>query len=236
MSHPFLLYDAPDGARAVELTGGALTIGRRKGCDVALAWDPEVSRLHAELARLGGVWVVRDDGMSRNGTFLNGTRVMSRRRLRGGDALTVGGTLLAFHDDATSAFQSTRDPQVAAAVAVTPAQKRVLTALCRPLAAGDAAPATNRQIAAELVITVETVKTTLGTLFERFGLEHHPRHGKRAALAQRALALNLSGPGCVWRAEDRNRRPLGTPLLSWAPPSPRGPARMAGPLGGSAVS
>ena len=36
---------------------------------------------------------------------------------------------------------------------------------------------------------------------------------------------------CVCRAEDRNRRPRGTPLLIGRQPSPRGPATKAGPCG-----
>ncbi len=192
MSPPFLLYDAPDGTQALELAGGALTIGRRPSCDAALPWDHEVSRLHAELLLVGGAWVVCDAGLSRNGTFLNGERVLGRRRLRAGDALRVGATVLTVCDgDASSAFASTRVPRPAT-IAVTPGQRRVLTALCRPLEDGHASPAGNRQIADELVIGIETVKSTLATLFERFDLGSHPRQGKRAALAQRALALNVA--------------------------------------------
>ena len=55
-------------------------------------------------------------------------------------------------------------------------------------------PASNHEIAEELVIAVETVKSTLATLFERFGLEHHARHEKRATLAHRALALLSAEP------------------------------------------
>ena len=191
MSLPFVVYDGPDSARMVELAGRPLTVGRRTSCDVALPWDHQVSRLHAEIVPIGGVWAVCDEGLSRNGTFLNGERVSGRRRLRTDDVLVVGTTLLTVCDgDPASGFPSTRAPRLPA-VHVTPAQRRVLAALCRPLAAGHAAPASNRQIADELVITVETVKSTLAALFERFGLEHHPRHQKRAALALRVL----KGPG-----------------------------------------
>jgi pSer/pThr/pTyr-binding forkhead associated (FHA) protein len=190
MSLPFVLYDGPGGTRATELDGRVLSIGRRSSCDVALPWDREVSRLHAELSLVGGAWVVCDAGLSRNGTFLNGERVLGRRRLRTGDALRVGATVLTVCDgDPSSAFASTRVPRPAT-IAVTPGQRRVLAALCRPLEDGHASPASNRQIADELVIGIETVKSTLATLFERFGLREHPRHQKRAALAQRALALS----------------------------------------------
>jgi DNA-binding NarL/FixJ family response regulator len=66
----------------------------------------------------------------------------------------------------------------------------VLEALCRPLTrSGYAPPASNQQIADELVISIETVKGTLNALFERFGLQSLPQNEKRAALAARALAL-----------------------------------------------
>ena len=64
--------------------------------DVALPWDPEVSRVHAELERIGGDWVLCDEGLSHNGTCVNGERVRGRRRLRGGDVVAVGETLIAF--------------------------------------------------------------------------------------------------------------------------------------------
>lgn len=67
-------------------------------------------------------------------------------------------------------------------------QRRVLVALCRPYAqSGYAVPASNRQIADELVLGVATVKTHLQALFEAFGVRDLPQHQKRAALASRAL-------------------------------------------------
>ena len=137
--------------------------------------------------------------MRDNGTVLenNGERVSGRRRLRPGDQLTVGVSTLSVCDgDPTSVAMSTR--RVAPpAVRVTPAQRRVLTALCRPLVAGGLTPASNHEIAEELVITVETVKSTLSALFERFGLEQYARHEKRAVGQHRALALFSAEP--AWR-------------------------------------
>ena len=51
------------------------------------------------------------------------------------------------------------------------AQRRVLVALCRPFkeSSGYATPATNQQIAAELFLTVDAVKTHLRALFAKFG-------------------------------------------------------------------
>jgi DNA-binding NarL/FixJ family response regulator len=71
---------------------------------------------------------------------------------------------------------------------LTAAQRRVLVALCRPLVEGRfGAPSSNQQIAAELVLGVETVKTHLHALFEVFGVQKLPQNQKRAELARRAL-------------------------------------------------
>ena len=92
---PFVVHVDGDGRqRIVELgrAAGALSIGRGSSSDVALPWDGEVSRVHAILERVGGEWTVVDDGLSRVG----GERVHGRRRLRDGDVIHVGATLLAF--------------------------------------------------------------------------------------------------------------------------------------------
>ena len=55
-------------------------IGRNPDQGIELAWDPQVSRVHAVLERVGGVWTVEDDGLSRNGTAVNGVRAQPARR------------------------------------------------------------------------------------------------------------------------------------------------------------
>ena len=192
---PFLLYRDGDGRqRLLELSdaGNRVTIGRRASCDLALPWDVEVSRVHAELVRMGSEWVVCDDGLSHNGTFVNGERVRGRRRLAAGDVVKVGVTLISmcFPESHSTAAPTRAASPAPAAVALTPAQRRVLVALCRPLHESRyAAPASNRQIAEELVLSVETVKGTLSALFELFGVGGLPQNAKRAALAARALEL-----------------------------------------------
>jgi pSer/pThr/pTyr-binding forkhead associated (FHA) protein len=191
---PFLIYrDSVDRQVVVELDRDRLTIGRRATSDVALPWDTEVSRVHAEIERVGDDWVLLDDGLSRNGTFVNGERVTTRRRLRDGDIVIVGETAIAFAAGGDPASQSTATalrPQVGEEL--TPAQRRVLVALCRPFKdAAYAAPATNQQIADELVVSVDTVKGTLRTLFERFGVDDLPQNQKRASLALAALRAGI---------------------------------------------
>ena len=149
-----------------------------------------MSRVHAVLERLGGDWCIRDDGLSRKGTFLNGERVLASRALSDGDVIAIGRTHIAFRSPATSAAL-TREGSGAGAVAVTPAQRRVLVALCRPLLERPpaAAPASNREIAEELVVSVETVKSHLRALYGRFGLREPLRN--RAELARGSIRLGL---------------------------------------------
>ena len=186
----FLLYrDDMERRVLYELEREQLTIGRRASCDVALPWDDSVSRLHAELLLMGADWVVCDDGLSHNGTFVNGECVRGRRRLRDGDVIAVGATQLMFNAS-QAASTVTRIAQAQMHVTLTPAQRRVLIVLCRPLLeSAHAAPVSNRQIAEDLVVSVDTVKGTLSALFELFGVSALPQNQKRATLAARALPL-----------------------------------------------
>ena len=191
---PFLVYRTGDGHQAiVDLhdAGDRVTIGRRAGNKVVLDWDVEVSRTHAALERIGDEWVVLDDGMSHNGTYVNGSRVTGRQRLRDGDTINVGATTIAFRAPAGGESISTSTVTAIrphAGELLTQGQRRVLIALCRPFRdAPYATPATNQQIADELVVSVDAVKSMLRTLFELFGVEGLPQNQKRASLAVEAL-------------------------------------------------
>ena len=191
---PFLvLRDDAGRQRIVPLTG-TLSVGRQPSSDLALAWDDQVSRAHAAIERIGDVWTVVDDGRSRNGTFVNGERLHGRRSLRDGDVLGFGRTRITFAAPAPGEY-STRTGINGAAPDLSPAQRRVLVALCRPFARTRfATPPSNRDLAAELVVSVETVKFHLHALFALFGLEEVPQRQKRARLAQQALEAGVVRP------------------------------------------
>ena len=195
---PFLLYrDGDDVQRIVDLGDAPerLAIGRSSSSGVALPWDAEVSRVHATLERVGDEWTLVDDGRSHNGSYIDGERVHGRTRLRDGDAIGLGRTIVVFRSPTGRESLRTATSQQRAAPAITDAQRRVLVALCRPYGAGAyAVPLTNRQIAEELIIGVETVKTHMRALFDAFGLGDLPQHQKRAALVQRALETGLVTP------------------------------------------
>jgi hypothetical protein len=196
---PFLAGRDNAGAQfLIELAGEEWrkTIGRREDSDIPLPWDKEVSRTHALLERLGDEWTVVDEGLSRNGTFVNGTRVTGRHRLHNGDRLCVGATVLTFRDPAAHETESTARVRPAGPTAtLTPTQRQVLIALCRPLVGSAfAIPATNRQIAAEVYLSVDAVKAHLRALFDRFGLGELPQNEKRSRLAARVLADGILTP------------------------------------------
>jgi pSer/pThr/pTyr-binding forkhead associated (FHA) protein len=189
---PFVVFRDGAGHQhlvVLDAARGRATIGRSAGNDVALGWDTEVSRLHAELERLGDEWTLSDDGLSRNGSYLNGRRVQGRQRLRDGDVLQVGRTSIAYRVPETADSRPTvAAGRGSAPPPLTPTQRQVLVALCRPYATSElATPATNQQIADELFLSVDAVKAHLRTLFGLFGVEHLAQNQKRSVLAVRAL-------------------------------------------------
>jgi pSer/pThr/pTyr-binding forkhead associated (FHA) protein len=196
---PYLLYRDGDGAqRIVRLAGAAerLTVGRAPGCELELAWDGKVSGAHAQIERLGERdWVLIDDGLSRNGSYVNGERLRQRQRLADGDLLRFGDTAVVFRSP-LGAIGETIAVTGGGQVELSPAQRRVLLALCRPFAGGGdfATPASNQEIADELVVSVDAVKTHLRALFEKFEVGDLARSAKRAELVKRAFQTGTVGP------------------------------------------
>src|ERR1700722_1744021 len=97
--HPFLLYRDGEKVQRLVLLDGlsrSFTLGRGTQTDVALDWDQEVSAVHAELLCVCGEWTLADDGLSSNGTYLNGARLSGRQRLRDGDHVRLGRTVLLY--------------------------------------------------------------------------------------------------------------------------------------------
>jgi pSer/pThr/pTyr-binding forkhead associated (FHA) protein len=187
---PFLLYrDGADQQRLFSLESDQVSVGRRASSDLALDWDDQVSRLHAQFERVEEDWTVVDDGLSRNGTFVNGSRIGGRVRLRNGDVIRAGATAIAYRrpSDELSSPTNIGTSRLSADDLPT-TQRRVLVALARPYKHDDrAAPASNGQIAEELHLSVDAVKAHLRALYQRFGLEALPQSQKRARLVAEAL-------------------------------------------------
>jgi hypothetical protein len=194
---PFLAFrDQQEGLRLYALAdeAGSHTLGRRPEMDMAMPWDSEVSGVHAELQCLGGEWTIVDDNLSRNGTYVNGERISGRRRLRGGDRIRIGRTLIAYNAaDAPAVAETIAAGERPGLRELSDTQRRVLIALCRPYRDGGAfaTPATNQQIADEVFLSVDAVKTHLRALFGKFELNDLPQNQKRARLAECVFQLGL---------------------------------------------
>jgi pSer/pThr/pTyr-binding forkhead associated (FHA) protein len=196
LGRPFLVYRSAEDEQLLLVIAeevDSLWVGRSESADLNLAWDEEVSSLHAQLEMVGLECTLVDDGLSRNGSFVNGERVSGRRRLRDGDTLRFGKTGVIYRAPTESGSETVLSGDALTAAGVSPAQKRVLVALCRPFKEGSsfATPATNGQIGEELHLSVDAVKTHLRALFEKFGVEELPQNQKRVALVERALQSGL---------------------------------------------
>jgi FHA domain len=193
----FLVYRDPDEEQViVPLIDGQLTIGRREDNDIALSWDRQVSRLHAQIERIKNDWCLVDEGLSRNGSFLNGERIAGRRRLADGDRLCFGATPMIYRAPAASRLESTVGVKSSTPnVPLSETRRKVLIALTRPVAASAfAVPATNQAIAEEVSLSVDAVKAHLRGLYEQFGLSELPQNEKRATLAATALLNEVIAP------------------------------------------
>ncbi len=190
---PFLVYRDDQERQIIFVLVGRerIALGRSAAASVALSWDDQVSRVHAELRQIGEEWTLIDDGLSLNGSSVNGTVVHGRRRLHDGDTLRLGNTVLLFRDPGEADGRTTTPAgSEERAVTLTETQRRVLIALCRPFKDSTAfvAPATNEQIAAEVFLSVDAVKKHLRALYEKFGVASLPQYEKRARLIERAFA------------------------------------------------
>jgi hypothetical protein len=192
---PFLILRDPDRRqRILTLEGDRCVLGRAPEADLRLDWDPTVSGVHATLfERGGGRWAVDDEGLARNGTFVNGERLHGPRLLANGDVVRLGGLAVGFVDPRPNPIVATVAIDDRPKPVVSGAQLRVLVALCRPFKGGARAaqPASNQEIADELHVSVETVKTHLGNLYDQFGLGRLKPNEKRAQLAWHALETGI---------------------------------------------
>jgi hypothetical protein len=196
--YPFLVWRTEGGEQRLLLLDQAnwrVTIGRDATADVPLPWDAEVSRTHALLEQVGRRWTVVDDGLSRNGSFVNGARVVGRRRLTDKDRLVVGATQVTYRETSGGTTQTASAIDAPSAIPLTPMQRKVLIALCRPVQeSASATAATNRQIAEEVFLTVDAVKAHLRVLFDRYGLSELPQNEKRARLVASVLEAGVLVP------------------------------------------
>ena len=99
----FYLYLTAPGMPAQKflLDRPVTTIGRSSMNDLPVA-DKMLSRQHARILRDGDGGLTVEDLGSRNGTFVNGERLISMRPLKSGDRITVGGVTLKVESESTT--------------------------------------------------------------------------------------------------------------------------------------
>ena len=182
----------------VPLDAERITVGSAPDNDVVLD-DRTVSRLHALFERLPGGWTVRDLG-SRNGTFLNGTRIGEVTVLRPGDRVRLGSSEATFHGTSEGGIEGGTAP-IALAPELTRRESDVLIALCRPLAERDifCEPATTREIADALTVSEDAVKKHLVRLYDKFEI-YEGSGSRRTRLANAALSTGAISISSIKRA------------------------------------
>jgi pSer/pThr/pTyr-binding forkhead associated (FHA) protein len=193
---PFLSFRDHDGRQQQFLLAPdsvLATVGRQRSSDLVLDWDHQVSRLHARLERVGDDWEVVDDGLSSNGTFVNEERLGGRHRLKDGDTLRFGATTVTFNSPERTPDTTGDAAERPAKVSLSSTQRRVLVALCRPYKgrSGFASPATDEQIAEELVVSVREVTTHVAVLCAKLGVAGRTRNETRVALVDEAFSAGL---------------------------------------------
>jgi pSer/pThr/pTyr-binding forkhead associated (FHA) protein len=171
----------PGAPSSVVLEGERFTVGKAPGNDLVLD-DPSTSRMHLVLERAGPTWVATDAG-STNGTWINGRRLLASRALHHGDRLVVG--VVALVVVVGQPRSDTVTDVLAPPPQITPRERELLIALCRPVLDGHVLtePASVREIAAELSVTESAVKKALGRLYSKFDLHDDDRRRGRLAIA-----------------------------------------------------
>jgi hypothetical protein len=194
----FVFWKDGDARQRILLLGPdaeRITVGRRGDQDIVLDWDKQVSRAHALLEKRGGDWTLIDE-LSQNGSYVNGDRIKKRVRLEHKDVMCFGSTRITFQDRASAEeIDSTARAAEEAWAPMTARDRDVLRALCRPLLDdASALPASNEEIAAEVALSVDSVKARLRVQFERYGMADLRQGEKRTRLARRLLANGTFKP------------------------------------------
>jgi DNA-binding CsgD family transcriptional regulator len=172
-----LAYLLDKRGNQIDLGLQGLTLGRDEANDVVMPDDMQVSRVHAKIAQRNGQWLLVDL-RSRNGSFVN-TRPIHEHPLRDGDQLCFGSQVFSFISGldprATETASSVEflDPKL------TERERSVLQLVSDGL--------TDKEIAARLGISVNTVRSHLDRIAGKTGLR------KRSELTRLAIDLNSGG-------------------------------------------
>ena len=191
---PFVAYRDDSGELRLETLAAAerLRIGRGEHNAIALDWDPEVSRTHAQLELVGDEWtggrrrpVAERLVRERRARGRPPTAGGRRRRARRADVVALPRARAGDGDHRLPRPCGRRPTDRCAA----PRPGRALPSSAHP--DGGNAPAGNREIAAELHLSVDGVKTHLRALFDRARDRGAAAVPQARRAARRAIDLGL---------------------------------------------
>jgi serine phosphatase RsbU (regulator of sigma subunit) len=119
--HPELLIQTAEGdLRTVALDGARQGLGRSSSNELYYPDDAGLSRQHLVFEAAEGGWTVRDLG-SKNGTYVNGSRISAPHRLKSGDKVHAGHLAMEFVEPvAAPAAMETTPAAIEKAPAATP--------------------------------------------------------------------------------------------------------------------
>ena len=146
---------------------------------------------HCSITARDGAWWLEDLG-SRNGTFLNGERVVSAGALADGDMMQLGALDVEFHTlrnerQGSETEWYVRDPPQG----LDGLTHRILTILCQPLIDGDvlSEPAPLGEVADRAGVSADVVNSLLQDAARSLGIAPGDLHD----LAQTAVARGVVG-------------------------------------------
>ncbi len=134
----------------IELSGDRLVIGRSPDCGVVLAADA-VSRHHLQIVRDGQAFFIEDLN-SRNGTYVNGSKVIRPTPLMDNACIKIGELLLTFH---TGVNQPASKPGLELLITPTGEDSSVLVSSLDPSSTDTALQAPHVQTEAKLRAILE---------------------------------------------------------------------------------
>jgi pSer/pThr/pTyr-binding forkhead associated (FHA) protein len=169
--------------RTITLSGDELSIGRHDDNDLVIK-DGTVSNHHALLERHQNRWTLRDL-KARNGTSVNGVRIVQETLLQHKDEVVVGKTRLVYLN--SSEARGTPTNPLKPPPELARRQREVLVELCRPVLQGGVfvPPASDSEIGAKLFVGEAAVRMQLGELYRKFEIDAGQH--RRARLAQAAI-------------------------------------------------
>ena len=195
---PFLVFrNGADEQAIVAIEAGAdeLWVGRSESADVRLEWDEEVSACtpRSRSCATSAPWSTTASPATAPSSTRSASTAAATCATATPCASAAPRSSSGARGRAPSAEETVIASETPAAASISPAQRRVLLALCRPYKDGAnfATPATNQEIGAELHLSVDAVKTHMRALFEKLGVGDLPQNQKRVALVERALQTGV---------------------------------------------